>query len=259
MAFCKFCGKEIADGAVCDCQASQAQTPINNNQPTSDFDSASGQLNTPVQSGAAAEKDPLKILVAAVVALLVLIFVLVFIFNNLGAKGVAKKYAKKSIAKKGAKAYYSMILSDEVYKDLKGGDLDDMIDERNDERSDYLDDVKISLKSIKKTKKLSKQQLNGAEVRFAKQNKSYDKSIKSDDFKAKKGYEFKITYKVKDKDSGEKETMRLKICVVKFKKEGWKVLNVDGDTLKSLAPSKSSSKDKDLDDYIDDYVDDYFD
>lgn len=253
MAFCKFCGKEIADGAVCDCQASQAQTPINNNQSTSDFDSASSQ------SGASAAQDPLKLLIAAVVALLVLIFVLVFLFNNFGAKGVAKKYAKKSIAKRGAKAYYSMILSDEVYKDLKGGDLDDMIDKRNDDRSDYLDDVKISLKSVKKTKKLSKTQLNGAEVLFAKQNKPYDKSIKSDDFKAKKGYEFKLTYKVKDKDSGEKETLRLKICVVKFKKEGWKVLAVDGDKLKSAAPSKSSSKDKDIDDYIDDYVDDYFD
>lgn len=251
MAFCKFCGKEIADGTTCDCQASQAQTPINNNQPTGDFDSASGQSNTPEQSGTTAAQDPLKMLVAAVIALLVLIFVLVFLFNNFGAKGVAKKYAKKFYAKKGAKAYYSMTLSDEVYKDLKGGDLDDIIDKRNDDMADLLDDTKISLKSVKKTKKLSKTQLKGAEVRFAKQNVPYDKSIKSDDFKAKKGYEFKITYKIKDKDSGDKETQRVKICVVKFKKEGWKVLAVDGDTLKSLGESKKSNKNTDIDDLFD--------
>ncbi len=252
MAFCKFCGKEIADGAVCDCQASQAQdtsqAPVNNNQPA---DPTSGQSNNSVSSLSAAGKDPLKTLVAAVIALLVIIFVFVFVFNHIGARGVAKKYAKKSFAKKGAKSYYSMILSDDVYKDLKGDDLDDMIDDRNDKISDQLEDNKIKIKSVKKTKKLSKTQLKGAEVQFATQNKRYDKGIDADDFKAKKGYEFKITYKSKDKDSGDKDTVRLKLCVVKFKGEGWKVLPVEADNLKSLGESKKTDKNVDLDDLFD--------
>lgn len=245
MAFCKFCGKEIADGAVCDCQTTQ--TPVNNNlEVTQDA----------VVQTAPAQKDPLKTLVAAVIALLVVIFVVVFIFNSLGAKGVARKYAKKMISKHGGKAVYSLTLSDEVYKDLKGDELDDMIDDFNDNMSDLREDTKIKLKSVKKTGKLSKKELRGAEYLFARNNSAYDDELEADDFTAKKGYEFKLTYKVKDKDSGDKETTRNKICVVKFKGEGWKVLVTSADTLESYGEKADNDKDKDSDDEIN--LDDLF-
>lgn len=239
MAFCKFCGKEIADGAVCDCQASQA--PVNNNPAVTEATSA---------QTATAQKDPLKTLVAAVIALLVVIFVIVFIGNNIGAKGVAKKYAKKTFSKRGGKAVYSLTLSDEVYKDLKGDELDDMIDRFNDGMEDFLEDTKVKVKSVKKTGKLSNKELKGAEYLFAKNNSKYDKDLEADDFKAKKGYEFKLTYKIKDKDSGDKETSRDKICVVKFKGEGWKVLITDADTLKSYGEKADKNKDNDSDSAI---------
>lgn len=239
MAFCKFCGKELADGAVCDCQVAQA--PVNNNPEVPTQEAA-------VQT-ATAQKDPLKTLVAAVIALLVVIFVVVFIGNSIGAKGVAKKYAKKTFSKRGGKAVYSLTLSDEVYKDLKGDELDDMIDNFNDGMEDILEDTKVKVKSVKKTGKLSKKELKGAEYLFASKNSSYDDDLEADDFKAKKGYEFKLTYKIKDKDSGDKETTRNKICVVKFKGEGWKVLVTDADSLKEYG--EKADKNKDSDDEID--------
>lgn len=239
MAFCKFCGKEIADGAVCDCQASQA--PVNNNPAVTE--EASAQTAT-------AQKDPLKTLVAAVIALLVFIFIFVFIFNSIGARGVARKYAKKVFSKHGGKAVYSLRLSDDVYKDLKGDELDDMIDDFNDGMEDFLEDTKVKVKSVKKTGKLSNKELKGAEYLFAKNNSKYDKDLEADDFKAKKGYEFKLTYKIKDKDSGDQETTRNKICVVKFKGEGWKVLVTDADTLKSYGEKADKNKDKDSDSAI---------
>lgn len=239
MAFCKFCGKEIADGAVCDCQASQA--PVNNNPAVTE--EASAQTAT-------AQKDPLKTLVAAVIALLVFIFIFVFIFNSIGARGVARKYAKKVFSKHGGKSVYSLTLSDDVYKDLKGDELDDMIDDFNDSMEDIREDTKVKVKSVKKTGKLSNKELKGAEYLFAKNNSKYDKDLEADDFKAKKGYEFKLTYKIKDKDSGDKETTRNKICVVKFKGEGWKVLVTDADTLKSYGEKADKNKDKDSDSAI---------
>ncbi len=234
MAFCKFCGKEIADGAVCDCQASQA--PVNNNPAVTEETSA--------------QKDPLKTLVAAVIALLVFIFIFVFIFNSIGARGIARKYAKKVFSKHGGKAVYSLTLSDDVYKDLKGDELDDMIDDFNDSMEDIREDTKVKVKSVKKTGKLSNKELKGAEYLFAKNNSKYDKDLEADDFKAKKGYEFKLTYKIKDKDSGDKETTRNKICVVKFKGEGWKVLVTDADTLKSYGEKADKDKDNDSDSAI---------
>lgn len=240
MAFCKFCGKEIADGAVCDCQAAQA--PVNNNPAVTE--------EAAVQGAATAQKDPLKTLVAAVIALLVVIFVIVFLFNNLGARGIARKYAKKMISKHGGKAVYSLTLSDDVYKDLKGDELEDMIEDFNDGMSDLREDTKIDLKSVKKTGKLSKKELRGAEYLFAKKNSSYDDELEADDFKAKKGYEFKLTYKVKDKDSGDKETTRNKICVVKFKGEGWKVLVTSADSLESYGEKADKNNKKDSDDAI---------
>lgn len=239
MAFCKFCGKEIADGAVCDCQASQA--PVNNNPAVTEETSA---------QTATAQKDPLKTLVAAVIALLVFIFIFVFIFNSIGARGIARKYAKKVFSKHGGKAVYSLTLSDDVYKDLKGDELDDMIDDFNDSMEDIREDTKVKVKSVKKTGKLSNKELKGAEYLFAKNNSKYDKDLETDDFKAKKGYEFKLTYKIKDKDSGDKETTRNKICVVKFKGEGWKVLVTDADTLKSYGEKADKNKDKDSDSAI---------
>lgn len=239
MAFCKFCGKEIADGAVCDCQASQA--PVNNNPAVTEETSA---------QTATAQKDPLKTLVAAVIALLVFIFIFVFIFNSIGARGVARKSAKKMFSKHGGKTIYSLTLSDDVYKDLKGNELDDMIEEFNDRNEDLRDDNKINLKSVKKTGKLSKKELRGAEYLFAKTNSTYDDSLEADDFKAKKGYEFKFTYKIKDKDTDEKSTERYWVCVVKFKGEGWKVLDCKSDNLESYAEKADKNKDKDSDSAI---------
>ncbi|HRR77262.1 MAG TPA: hypothetical protein P5191_10690 [Ruminococcus sp.] len=265
MAFCKFCGSEIPEGGVCSCPAAQAEAQGQNAAAqVNDF----AQDNNVYGQGGAnqnnnfnpnelvdkAKKNP-AILIGAAAALLVLIILLVFICGNMGAKGAAKKYAK-ALSKKGkGKTYYSLTLPKDKIKDLKDDDKwDDMVDDYNDHMSDTLDDYKIKVKSVKKGKKLSKKALKGAEAVW--------ESYGADDPTAKKGYEFKIKIQAKDKDDDDKETNTEKVCVVKFKGEGWKVIPMEAESLENKGDKdkKSSSSSYDFDDYdLDDYDLDDFD
>ena len=222
MAFCKFCGKEIPDGSVCSCQsnnAAQVNFPAGNPAPMAANNN--GDAGIPLDK----VKKNLPLIIAGVVAFLVLVLVLIFIGNHTGAKGAANKYAKALTKKSGGKAYLSLTLPDDVIKEMKDDDeWKDAVEDYNDGMSDLLDDVKIKVKSVKKGSKLNKKALKGAEAYWEDQG--------ADDPKAKKGYEFKI--KLQKKEDGDKDTNTTKICVVKFKGEGWKVIPLDADYLKSM-------------------------
>lgn len=230
MAFCKFCGKEIPDGAVCGCPGSQnaAQAPMNqvNNQMNGGYDPGFGQVNNQGGSSASGVKDNLPKIVACVIALLVVILALVFITGNTGAKGAAKKFAKSLTKKNGGKNYYSLTLPDDKIEELKDDDeWKDRIEDYNENIEDLRDDdYKLKVKDVKKGKKLSNKALKGAEA--------YWEKIGADDPEAKKGYEFKI--KIQANDDGDKDTSTQEVCVVKFKGEGWKIVPTDADELKSM-------------------------
>lgn len=226
MAFCKFCGKEIPDGAVCGCPGSQnaAQAPVN--QENGGYDPGFGQVDNQAGGAASGMKDNLPKIVAGVIALVILIVALVFVFGNTGAKGAAKKFAKSLTKTNGGKNFYSLTLTDDRIKELKDDDeWKDMIEEYNDEIKDARDDdYKLKVKDVKKGKKLNKKALKGAEYIWEEKG--------ADDPEAKKGYEFKI--KIQANDDGDKETETMQVSVVKFKGEGWKVLRYDADDLKEI-------------------------
>ena len=105
MAFCKFCGKEIPEGGVCDCAAAQGQNAANNT-----FDQANNVFNNDNNNGSKKGidvndtinkvKGNPTLLIGGVAVVIVLILLLVFILGHTGAKGAAKSFAK-SITKKG--------------------------------------------------------------------------------------------------------------------------------------------------------------
>ena len=256
MAFWKFCGNEIPEGGVCSCPAAQAEAQganaaaqVNNfAQDNNVYGQGANNQNgfNPNEMVEKAKKNP-AILIGAVAGLIVLIILLCFIIAHTGASGAAKKYAK-SITKKGkGKAYYSLTLPDDKIKELKDDeDWKDMIEDYNDDMADDLDDgVKLKLKSVKKGKKLNKKALKGAEKTW--------ESAGADDPEAKKGFEYKI--KVQVNDDGDKDTVTRKVCVVKFKGEGWKVIETSAESLEKKGEDKSSSSSYDDFDFDDDDYD----
>ena len=223
MAFCKFCGNEIPEGGTCSCQGAQnnaASQQDNNAVPVGGDQVNNGGFDNTVEKA----KNNLPLIIGGIVGLIVLIFVLVFVAGHTGAKGAANKYTKAMTKKNGGKTIYSLTLHDDYIKELKDDDKwDDMIDDYKDTMSDRLDEYKIKIKDVKKGKKLKKSALNGAEAYF---EKMYDADVT-----VKKGYEFTIKAQTKDKEDGDKDTNKTKICVVKVKGEGWKVILTSKDNL----------------------------
>ena len=91
------------------------------------------------------------------------------------------------------------------------------------------------LKKIKKVKKLSGTQLDGAEEAFAKNAAKYDRSYAKESYSAKRGYIYELTYKIKDRQSKKTKKYTKEIAVVKFKGEGWKIIDPETGAGKSLS------------------------
>lgn len=222
MAFCKHCGTQYPDGGSCTnpaCPgAQQAAAPTGS--------ALDGGFNEAMQQ----VKKNSGLIIGAIVSFIVLILIITFIAGHTGAKGAANKYAKNIYKKSGFKNIMKVTMLDEAYKEFKGEDeFDDAKDdfkERIEEMKD--DDIKVKVKSVKKAGKLSSKELKAAEAYFEEQAEDYDVD---DDIDVKKGYEYKI--KVKYKEDGESDTSTKKVCVVKVKGDGWKVISIDADSLKS--------------------------
>lgn len=221
MAYCKYCGKKLADGENCKCSGASAK----NAEKSAPF---------PQDKGSAIEKtskgffgNPLKIFIAIAAILLVLIIIIVYIVNHTGARGAARDYAKLSFSSSGGSKFYSMTLPDDLYKSLSGDKLDSLIDEFNDENKSTRNDYKVKVKKVKKVSKMKGAALDGAEIWFAKNAAVYDKKYLKETFSAKKGYIYKLTFKVKDKQTKKTTTYTKQIAVVKFKGEGWKIIDPD--------------------------------
>jgi hypothetical protein rflaF_13982 len=227
MAFCKFCGKEIPEGGTCSCQNSGAPQQNNNAAPAGSDQGNSGFNQGGLEETVNKAKNNLPLIIGGVVAILVIILVLVFIAGHTGAKGAANKYAKATTKKNGGKTLYSLQLPDDYIKELKDDDKwDEMLDDHKDSMEERLDEYKVKVKDVKKGKKLKKVALKGAEAYF---EETYDVEVD-----VKKGYEFTIKMQVKDKEDGDKNTEKDKVCVVKVKGEGWKVIPASKDELEDM-------------------------
>lgn len=249
MAFCKFCGKVIPEGSVCGCPESQKDAPkvdLNKDsqqQPQSQFSNvaqnAQAQLNNAAHkvdglAGELSENLPgnMKgnkniVLVAGGVAVLIVLVLLFTLIGGTGAKGAVKKYMKAMTKKNGAKTIISYTLPEDYIKELKDDDeWDDIIEEKNDDLESELEDVKIKIKKIEKKDKLSEKELKGAQLLY---EMCFDDI---DDIEVTKGYEYKV--KVQSIEDGDKDTDNIRVCVLKLKGDGWKVLPIEKDSLKSL-------------------------
>lgn len=236
MAFCKHCGTEYPDGGSCPnpaCPGAQ-QAPAQSGNPLD------GGFNDAMEH----VKKNKSAIIGAVIAVIVLVLVIVFLGGHMGAKGAANKYAKNVIKKSGFKKTTKITMLDDAYKEYKDSDdFDDDKDIFEEGIEDLKDeDIKTKIKSVKKGNKLKSKALKGAKLYFKLQAQEYDVD---DDIEVKKGYEFKV--KMKIKEDGDTDTRTNRICVVKVKGDGWKVIPVSADSLESRG-------DYDLDD-LEDYLD----
>lgn len=127
-------------------------------------------------------------------------------------------------SKNGGKKYYTYQYPESYIKELKEDDeWDELIEDFNDNRADVLEDCKITVKDVKKGDKLDDDTLKSAE--------SYFESRYDADVKITEGYEYKV--KIRYQSDEEKETNVEKVCAVKLKDEGWKVILDDADYISS--------------------------
>ena len=260
MPFCRYCGKELSEGETCSCTTPvAANDPVVQESSASGYDPAFGGNKPFTVKKDISLRNKLLILGGAVITLALLVVLVIFIINHTGSRGAARKFSKCIYDSDGGRDYYSMTLPDDLYDKLKGNKLDAMVDEFNDANDEIKDDYKIKLKKVKKDSKLSDKELDGAEVYFRNNAVNYDRSYKKESFKAKKGYVFKLKYKIKDKQTKKTKSHTTEVALVYFKGEKWKVLcpELDGDeSIKSYCKKLGGSDDEDDDDDDDD-DDDY--
>ena len=240
MAYCIYCGKEMPASGVCSCRSTSA--PYVTEVKVTTSERRSGGLKSLVTGH-------LKLVIACAAVLLIGITTIIVLYNNIGSRGAARKFAKNVYSKGGGKTYYSMTLPDKLYDSLNGDKFDDMVDEFNDENKKADEDYKVKLKKVKKTEKLSGNQLDGAEKAFAANAAKYDRAYAKESYSAKKGFIYELTYKIKDRQTKKTKKYTKEIAVVKFKGEGWKIIDADiddplGDHLSKLGSGGSSKTDK---------------
>ncbi|MCR5601448.1 MAG: apolipoprotein A1/A4/E family protein [Ruminococcus sp.] len=287
MAFCRFCGKQIPEGGVCDCPEAQkkaaeeiSNAPQSAEQAVESVKEAAAEVkneavqaaetvqetvketasevkenvadsaNKPVSGADIAKKvDGLAgeisenlpgnmknsknaVYIAACIVAVLILMLLMCLFGG-GAKSAVKKYVKAASSKSGGKTYYSYTYPKQVIKKLKKKDkFDDMVDDFNEKVEDAIDDLEDKETMPKFAKIVSKSKLNdseldGAEDYFEGICEIYDVD---DDIEVSKGYEMKIKTKCKDED-GDTEYHKTKICVVKIKGDGWKIIPASKNSL----------------------------
>lgn len=199
MSFCPNCGKEIPDGAICDCQ----------------------NIENPIPKG----KNKLILPVGvAVVAVAVIIGVS---SAGGGYKKTVKDYIK-AVNKCDTKKLLSVTIPEnkmkEIKKEAKGSiiDWDALLDKMDDAlegafkelEDDYGKNVKFSVK-ISDKEKIKGDDLDELQEEY---EDIYDAEVK-------KAYKLKVEMTIKGKD--DKDTKKSSLYVVKVKGDGWKVYDFD--------------------------------
>ena len=225
--FCENCGAEMADDQVIcpscgnGAQAEKEAQPIVENVESNPTSSKKSELIKKVG------------IIGGLVAVVVIIIAILASLIGSGWKKPIKNYIK-ALNKCDGDLY------EEVYPDFmktKKSDSDLKDDKKEDEK-DYGDNVKYSVKILKKTK-ISKDELKDVEEYV---EKKYDTSTE-----IKKGYKVKVETKVKGKEDYDYSTSTIYVYKVDGK---WKRIPVSPETAKKSKDSKSSD---DYSDYLDYY------
>lgn len=207
MVFCKFCGKEIPEGSVCDCADSQAANSTSSAEPVSSEPTA-----TTGNSGSN------KVNIVIIAALIVVLLIILGIVSSI-AGGSYKKPVKnfaKALNKCDGELLAETMLTDDMMDDADKDDLDDL-DDLLESLTEYAEDeygknIKFTI-DINDKSKLDKDDIEDIEDEYS---DSYD-----DDVKISKGYEIDATLTIKGKDDKDEEDITL--TVVKIKGDGWKI------------------------------------
>lgn len=207
MAFCKFCGKEIPDGSVCDCPEAQKA-------------SASGAV--PEETSATKNSKTNLVLAAGIIIVLLIILGIISAIAGSGYKKPIKDMVK-GLNKADGQLIMEALYTDDMLDDMADDEdvkIKELYDEMDDELEDALDDledeygknIKVSVKFEDK-KELSDKKLEDYEDRY---DDYYDADVK-----ITKGYEVETTLKIKGKDDDDENEMTF--IVLKIKGEGWKL------------------------------------
>ena len=194
-------------------------------------DGLAGELSEKLPGGMKNNKN--AVYAAAAVILILIICLLCLLFGG-GVKGAVKKYVNSASDKKGGKTFYSLSYPDSVIDALKDEDeFDDLVEDFNDNVEDMLDDLEDDetapkFDKIIRQEKLKNSQIKAAEEYFEDMCEMYDAD--DDDIEISKGYEVKVRVKYRNED-GKKKHDTEKICVVKIKGDGWKIIPLSADRL----------------------------
>lgn len=241
MAFCKFCGRPVSDGEICNCQS---EVPIPGNTVQPEADAQPNPFNFSELGGAAAqEKKHSKktiIIGAAIVigVILAAVIVILCVFCNKDddkkkketAKNAAKKYVLAYSNPKRGEEYYNYILPNDAVKQLKkNDDWDYYILTHKNNYEDY-SNIKVEL--VNQQEKMNKKQLEYAEEYIEDLYDEYDLNYRKK-LKITEGYSFIAQYRYEYLDEGDTciDTNLLRFCVLKIDNEGWKIIECPIDRL----------------------------
>lgn len=177
------------------------------------------------------------VVIAVVIVLAAAVFAVILIKKdkkessgekNSSPASVVKTYVESLYNKDGFEKYTKLSMPDSVYKVYKKEDdfqddkdfFDDMIEDLKD------NNIKIEITSTKKVKKLSDEEIDYAKQYFEEIAEDYDVDA---NIKIEEGYEYRVKGKINE--DGDKETSNSKLCVVKIKGDGWKVINLSAEHL----------------------------
>lgn len=211
MAFCKFCGKEIPEGAQCDCAESQAAANQAEKAPES----------TPVPAAdtapeTVAEKPSGKAAIVLIAALVIVLVIIISLISSIAGGGYKKPVNNfvKALNKSDGKLMVECLCTDDILDDYDKDDFEDM-----DKILDWLvemceekvgKNVKFSI-DIEDKEKLKKSELKELEEDY---EDEYDAEID-----VTKAYELDCVLKIKGKKDKVEEDIT--VTVMKVKGEGW--------------------------------------
>ena len=195
-------------------------------------DNIAGDISNNLPGSMKNNKNLVYIAVAAIAALILLLLCVLCLGG--GAKGAVKKYVKAASNKNGGKTMMELTLPKSVIKELKDEDeYEDKVDSFNEMVEDMIDDLEDDetlpkFDKITRKEKLKKSDIRQAENYFEDMCEDYDAD--DDDIKVSQGFEMKVKTKFKNED-GETKHDTEKICVVKVKGDGWKIIPMSADEL----------------------------
>ncbi|MBQ8786677.1 MAG: hypothetical protein IJZ61_03480 [Oscillospiraceae bacterium] len=214
MAFCQFCGKEVAEGEACGCAS---EREVMESEKVAEAKTSEAAESKPVNSKAV-------IIAAAIAAAAIFITLIVLLIVSIGSGGYKKPVEQlvKAVNKGSGEILVEATCTDKMLRyfdkeeDMEYEDVcdefDDMIDDFVDELEDeYGDNIKLSVKFEDKYE-LDEDEIEEIEDQY----KRMGYRTKID-----KAYELECTFTIKGEDDDDEDDAD--IIVIKVKGEGWKL------------------------------------